>query len=393
MSHATQGFSTRSIHVGQKPEATYGAMIPPIYMTSTYIQEWPAQTKAGHDYTRAGNPNFDNLEAQIATLENAKFATVFSAGLAAFTALVSGMKHGDCVVAFKSLYGGTYRLFTRVFEPLGIELHLVQVGDWEGLEKIMVERKPKYVIFETPTNPLLEVIDIERVVRTAHQNGVHVVVDNTFATPFHQNPLDLGADCVIHSATKYLGGHSDVVGGVCVTNDPELKKKVDFARMALGLNPSPFDTWLVARSIKTLAVRMERHSKSAQVFAEWLEQHPMIAKVFYPGLKSHPCHAVAARQMKKGFSGMVSAEFKLSLEQTKKFMASCRVFSLAESLGGVESLVDHPASMTHASIPAAERKAIGLEDGLVRFSVGLEDVEDLMSDVEQALKLAQEYKA
>uniref|UniRef100_A0A0G4HJ95 cystathionine gamma-lyase n=1 Tax=Chromera velia CCMP2878 TaxID=1169474 RepID=A0A0G4HJ95_9ALVE len=398
MSTSTQGkevsvpvprFSTRAVHVGQTPEKEFGAVAQPVYMTSTYKQDWPAQDK-GYDYSRAGNPNFSNLEAQIASLEGGRYATVFSAGLAAFTAMCTGLKQGDSVGGFGSMYGGTYRLLTRVFAEQGINLSLVPVGDWGALETLLKTERPKLFIFETPTNPLLEVIDIQRAADLCKQYGTLCVVDNTFASPYLQNPLRWGADIVIHSATKYLGGHSDVIGGVLVTNLEEIKKRADFNRLCLGLNPSPFDTWLISRSIKTLAIRMERHSSNALAFAKWLESEPLVSKVTYPGLESHPDHEVAVKQMegKRGFSGMVAAEFRLSLRQTERLVASCKVFCLAESLGGVESLVETPASMTHASLPAEERQKIGISDGLVRFSVGIEDVEDLIADVRQALEIA-----
>ncbi|CEM01525.1 unnamed protein product [Vitrella brassicaformis CCMP3155] len=381
--HADHGFATRAIHAGQEPDSATGAVIPPIYMTSTYSQEWPAQLKAGYDYTRAGNPNFDRLETQIASIENARYATVFSAGLAAFTGLCASLRPGDRVVAIKSLYGGTYRLLTKVFQPMGIVLDLVAVGDWSTLAAKLPGAK--LFLFETPTNPLLEVIDIQRVANMCRDAGVMSCCDNTFATPYLQSPLQWGIDVVIHSSTKYLGGHSDVVGGVLVTNDKAIKERSDFYRLAMGLNPSPFDCWLVSRSIKTLAARMDRHSATGQSLAEYLSKHPRVSRVHFPGLPSHPDHNVAVRQMPRGYSGMVSAEFNLSLEETKRLISSFKVITLAESLGGVESLVDHPASMTHASIPAEERRAMGLNDGLVRFSFGLEDAHDLMTDIEEAL--------
>jgi cystathionine beta-lyase/cystathionine gamma-synthase len=372
--------STKFIHAGQEPDAETGAIMPPIYMTSTYIQEAPGVSK-GYDYTRAGNPNFTILEDLIASIENGKFATVFSSGMGALTSLVSSLETGDSVLALQGVYGGTYRLFTQVFNRFGIKFSQVP---FEELEEALKE-KPKFLIFETPTNPLLNIYDIKTAVRLAHKEGVEVIVDNTFATPYCQNPLDLGADAVWHSTTKYMGGHSDVVGGVMITNDIRLKEKLDFGRKALGLNPSPFDTWLVTRGIKTLGARMALHTQNALHIARFLEQHPLVKKVYYPGLETHPGHKIAKNQM-RSFSGMVSAEFNLTLEQTKKLIASFKLFALAESLGGVESLVCHPATMTHASIPPNVRHSIGLGDGLVRFSVGIEDKLDLEHDLKQALE-------
>ncbi|MFT4552315.1 MAG: cystathionine beta-lyase [Chlamydiales bacterium] len=375
-------FATKAIHVGQRPDPTTGAVIPPVYLTSTYVQEEPGKT-LGYDYTRAGNPNFSNLEEMLASLEGGKYATVFSSGLGAITSLLSTMSQGDHVLALNGLYGGTYRLFSKVFEPFGIKHVLVSNNDWRALEEAMAQ-KPKMIIFETPTNPLLDIVDIQRVGQLAKKYDVLTVVDNTFATPYFQSPLELGADVVVHSTTKYIGGHSDVIGGVVISNSEEIKKKMDFQRMAMGLNPSPFDTWLTARGVKTLAVRMERHEKNARELAIFFTEHPMVKKVYFPGLESNPDYALVKRQM-HGFGGIVSVEFELSLDETKRLISSFNLFALAESLGGVESLVDHPASMTHASIPKEEREKSGLLDGLVRFSVGIEDISDLIQDVEQGM--------
>lgn len=376
-------FSTRAIHDGQKPEKEFGAIIPPVYLTSTYVQSAPGEYN-GYDYTRAGNPNFSNLEITLASLENGKYATVFSSGLGALTAISSTLKSGQKVVAINDLYGGTYRLFTKVFSNFGIDFELVDFND----EKLLInalESKPELLFLESPTNPLLKISDIESIVKRAKEYGVKTVVDNTFASPYFQNPLDLGADVVMHSSTKYIGGHSDLIGGVVISNDEDFKKKMDFARMAIGLNPSPFDCWLVSRSLKTLALRMKQHEVSALAVARFLEAHSKVKKVYYPGLESHPGHLIAKKQM-RGFGGIVSVEFDLSLEESKKLIASFSLFALAESLGGVESLVDHPASMTHASIPKEEREKMGLADGLVRFSVGVEDTEDLLEDLKSVLE-------
>ncbi len=380
----TMKFSTKAIHKGQEADQSTGAVIPPIYMTSTYKQEWPNQHK-GYDYTRAGNPNFTNLEQTLASLEEGKYATVFSSGLGATTALISTLDSGDTVVAGQDLYGGTFRLLNSIFKSYGIKLELINTLDLDEVENALAN-KPKLIILESPTNPLLRISDIPAIIKIAKKHNVMTAVDNTFATPYFQNPLTWGVDVVLHSTTKYIGGHSDVVGGTLITNDLEYDTKFKFNRMSIGLNPSPFDAWLLTRGVKTLAIRMEQHAKSAMEVAKYLEVHPKVKTVFYPGLESHPQHTIASRQM-RGFGGIVSVEFDLTLEQTKKLISSFNIFTLAESLGGVESLVDHPASMTHASIPREERIKNGLNDGLVRFSVGIEHIDDIIKDIEQQLKL------
>lgn len=377
-------FSTKAIHSGQKPEPHTGAIIPPIYQTSTFVQESPGVYK-GYDYTRAGNPNFTNLEEAIAALEGGAHATVFSSGLGATTALLFTLKAGDTVLAGHDLYGGTYRLLTACFAQFGLRLVQVDMADLGRTEAMILHEKPAMIFLESPTNPLMQIADITALSALATRAGALSVVDNTFASPYFQQPLALGSDVVLHSSTKYLGGHSDVIGGAVITNDGALKKKMDFARKALGLNPSPFDAWLTQRGIKTLAVRMQRHEENAMALARWLEGHPLVSRVYYPGLPSHLGHAIATKQM-SGFSGMLSVEFRLGLQQMKELISSFDVFLLAESLGGVESLVEHPATMTHASIPAEERRKNGLTDGLVRFSVGIEDIEDLRADVERGLQ-------
>lgn len=376
-------FATRAIHAGGEPDKETGAIMPPIYMTSTYIQEAPGENK-GYDYTRAGNPNFTILEKSLAALEEAKYATVFSSGLGALTAMISTLSQGDSVVGVNGLYGGTYRLFNSVFSRFGIDFYTIPVPTPEALEKAL-SKNPKWLFFETPTNPLLEIFDIAALAKAAKKHGVMTIVDNTFATPYFQNPLKYGVDIVWHSTTKYAGGHSDIIGGVAMTNNEEIKKGLDFGRKALGLNPSPFDVWLITRSIKTLALRMEQHQKNAFAVARYLEAHPKVKKVYYPGLTNHPGHEIANKQM-SGFGGMVSVEFNLSLEKTKKLISSFKLFALAESLGGVESLISHPATMTHASIPVVERRRSGITDGLVRISVGIEDSEDLIEDLTKALE-------
>ena len=377
-------FATKAIHVGNEPEATTGAIMPPIYMTSTFVQESPGQTK-GYDYTRAGNPNFTILEKLLASLEGAEYATVFSSGLGALTGLVSTLSSGDKVIGIQGVYGGTYRLFHSVFNRYGITFESLSKPTPDSLEKAL-SAKPKWLFFETPTNPLLEVFDIEELAKIAKKHGVMTIVDNTFATPYFQNPLQLGVDAVWHSTTKYVGGHSDVIGGAVITNNEKLKQALDFGRMAIGLNPSPFDTWLLTRGIKTLALRMEQHQRNALAIVHFFQSHPKVKKIHYPGLESHPNHLVAKKQM-KGFGGIVSIEFNLPLEKTKQLISSFKLFSLAESLGGVESLVCHPATMTHVSIPLEERHACGITDGLVRFSVGIEDSQDLIEDLSKALAL------
>lgn len=376
-------FSTKAVHVGQQPDFETGAMMPPIYMTSTFFQESPGKTK-GYDYTRAGNPNFTRLEEQLASLEEAEFATVFSSGLGATTGFLSTLSQGDEVVAVEGLYGGTYRLFLKMFQKFGVRFNLVNGKDINLLKKAL-ESKPKWLFFETPTNPLLEIHDIKELTDLAKKQGTKTIVDNTFATPYFQNPLLLGADAVLHSTTKYIGGHSDVIGGVIMTNDAKFKEGLDFGRKAMGLNPSPFDVWLTGRGVKTLGIRMDRHYSSALALAKFFESHEKVKKVYYSGLPSHPGFKIAQKQM-KGHSGIVSAEFNMSMEETIRFVSNLKVFSLAESLGGVESLVCHPATMTHASIPKAEREKTGLHDGLIRFSVGIEDVEDIIDDVRIGLQ-------
>ena len=368
-------FATKAIHMGSAPDPTTGAIMPPIYMTSTYVQESPGINK-GYDYTRANNPNFTILETCLAGLEGAKHATVFSSGLGALTALISTLSKGDRVVGLEGLYGGTYRLFYSVFKRFGIETEIIPPSSLHEIDKIM-QTKPKWLFFETPTNPLLDLFDIEVFAKSAKKHGVLTIVDNTFATPYFQNPLKYGVDAVWHSTTKYIGGHSDVVGGAVMTNSDEIKEAVDFARKAMGLNPSPFDTWLLTRGVKTLAVRMKQHEQNALAVARFFETNPKVKKVHYPGLPNNSHHQLAKKQM-GGFGGMVTVDFDLSLEETKNLISSFKIFSLAESLGGVESLVSHPATMTHASIPLKERLHAGITDGLVRFSVGIEDIEDLL---------------
>lgn len=378
-------FGTKAIHIGSEPDPVTGAVMPPIYMTSTFELDAPGQGK-GFDYTRSNNPNFVRLEHLLASLEEALYATVFSSGIGALTALVSTLAQGDKVVTLNGIYGGTYRLFNHIFNKFGIEFINVNPVSLESIEKAF-QLKPKWVLFETPTNPLMNIFNIEEISTLAKDYGILTVIDNTFASPYCQNPLKWGADVVWHSTTKYIAGHSDVLGGVVMTNNEELKKNLDFGRKTLGVNPSPFDCWLIMRGAKTLHVRMEQHQKNALAIAHFLEKHPKVNRVNYPGLQSHPSYEVAKKQM-RCFNGMLSAEFNLPLEATLKMISSFKYFTLAESLGGVESLVSHPVTMTHAIVPKEEREKLGLRDGLVRFSVGIEDTADLLEDLEQTLAKA-----
>lgn len=376
-------FATKAIHKGWEPDPATGSVMPPIYMTSTFELDAPGISR-GFDYTRANNPNFVILEKTLASLEEAAYATVFSSGIGALMALASTLVNGDKVVAIDGVYGGTYRLFTQVLNKFGIEFITILSTSIEDIEKSLIKHQPKWLLFETPTNPLMNLFDIEALSQLARKHHVLSVVDNTFASPYCQNPLKWGADIVWHSTTKYIGGHSDVLGGVVMSNSEELKRTLDFARKTLGLNPSPFDCWLITRGVKTLAVRMEQHQKNALALAHFLEKHPKVKQVNYPGLSSHPSHHLAKKQM-RAFNGMLSAEFNLSLEATLKMISSYRYFTLAESLGGVESLVSHPVTMTHAVIPKEEREHLGLRDGLIRFSVGLEEASDLIEDLSKGL--------
>lgn len=377
-------FGTKAIHQGWQPDPQTGSVMPPIYMTSTFALDAPGQTR-GFEYTRANNPNFVILEKTLASLEEAAYATVFSSGIGALMGMISTLSQGDKVVALDGIYGGTYRLFTKVMQRFGVELIILYSTSLQEVEQAL-QLKPKWLIFETLTNPLLNLFDIEALTQLAKRYGVLSVVDNTFASPYCHNPLNWGADIVWHSTTKYLGGHSDVLGGVVMTQNAHFKEELDFARKTLGGNPSPFDCWLITRGVKTLAVRMQQHQKNALAIAEFLQKHPKVKRVYYPGIPSHPQYALACKQM-RAFSGMLSAEFHLSLEDTLKLVSSFKLFTLAESLGGVESLVCHPTTMTHAIVPPEERKLLGLNDGVVRFSIGIEEPEDLIEDLAQGLSL------
>lgn len=375
-------FETRAIHIGQDYRSETGAVIPPIYMTSTFETGNPG----GFDYTRSGNPNYRNLQHTLASLENARHCTVFASGVSAITAIAFGLKAGDTIVSEQNIYGCTYRLFERVLRKFGVDIQYLNLADPSNYSHI-AEIKPALVWLESPTNPLLKILDIAAIADVAHSVGSCVVVDNTFASSLLQQPLDLGADLSLLSTTKYTNGHSDALGGAVCSNADDWQEKMIFAQKALGLQPSPFDSWLTSRGVKTEALRMERHSANALELALRLEKRPGVRSVRYPFLPSNPQYDLARRQMRAG-SGMLLADFGHTQEQVLAFIRRLRLFTQAESLGGIESLVCHPATMTHASIPKEVREAAGVTDGLVRFSVGIEHVEDLWEDFEQALTAA-----
>ena len=375
------GFSTLAIHAGQDADPTTGATVVPIYATSTYTQAAPGQHK-GYEYSRSGNPTRTALETCLASIEGGERGLAFASGLAATNAVLAQLKPGDEVAAAADLYGGTFRILERVFKPWGLVAHYTDDPRVEGFQKT-ISKKTKMVWIETPTNPLLQIVDIAAIADLAHKAGAILAVDNPFASPYLQQPIKLGADLVVHSTTKYLGGHSDVVGGAVIGRQ-ELMTPIAFFQNAAGGVPGPFDSWLVLRGIKTLAVRMDRHCTNARQLAEWLKKQSGVSKVYYPGLSGHPGYELAKRQM-RDFGGMISVSIKGGREAALKFMTRTKLFSLAESLGGVESLVCHPVTMTHASIPAEIRLARGIDDGLVRLSVGIEDVNDLQADLQNAL--------
>ncbi len=381
-----QGFATRAIHGGQRPDPSTGAVMPPVYLTSTYAQQEPGIHK-GYEYSRTANPTRDALQASLCAIEGGMHAIAFASGLAASHAVFSLLSSGDRIVLGHDVYGGTRRLVDQVLQRWGLRAAIVDTTDLAALKAALEAEPTKLVWFESPTNPLLHVTDIAAACTLAREARALAVVDNTFATPYLQTPLDLGADLVVHSTTKYLGGHSDVVGGAVVTRHPALAGEVKFLQNAVGAVPGPLDCFLVLRGIKTLPVRMERHCDSAERIAAYLEEHPRVRKVFYPGLEAHPGHEVASRQMRR-FGGMVSFDLDADLATAHRLASATRLFTLAESLGGVESLLDHPASMTHGAIPREERIASGFTDGLLRLSVGLEDVEDLLQDLDSALQAA-----
>ncbi len=377
-------FGTKAIHTGQDPDPSTGAIMTPIYQTSTYVQSSPGKHK-GYEYARTQNPTRTALETNLAALENGKFARCYSSGMAATDTIMKLLKPGDEVVCTNDLYGGTYRLFTSVYAHYGIKFHFINMHDLQLVEKV-VNEKTKMVWIETPTNPMLQIIDIKAVADIAKKHKAQTIVDNTFASPYLQNPLDLHSDIVLHSITKYIAGHSDTVMGAVITNNPETHEQLAYHQNAVGAVPGPTDCFLVLRGIKTLHLRMQRHCENGAAIANYLKSHPKVAKVHWPGFPDHKNHAVAANQM-KDFGGMVSFSLKEDKqEKAFKFLETVRVFSLAESLGGVESLAGHPATMTHASIPAEERKKSGITDSLIRLSVGVEDIDDLLEDLENALK-------
>jgi len=381
----TPGFSTRAIHTGQKPDPATGAVVVPIYQTSTYAQDAVGKHR-GYEYSRTANPTRAALEQCIAALEGGAHGLAFASGMAAEAAVMQLLKPGDHTLAVDDLYGGSYRLFRRVLEPIGFTFSFVDGSDLAAVEKALTDRT-RVVWVESPTNPLLKLVDIAAVSKLAHARQALLVVDNTFMSPYFQRPLSLGADIVVHSATKYLGGHSDVIGGTLVVNRDDLFDRLAFLQNAVGGVPGPMDAWLVLRGVKTLAIRMREHDRNARLVAAFLSDHPKVARVFYPGLPKNPQRELAQRQM-SGFGGMISFEVKGGLEPARRVVERTRLFTLAESLGGVESLIELPAAMTHASIPAETRRAHGVADGLVRISVGIEDVADLISDLDQALAQA-----
>ncbi|MBC7420993.1 MAG: cystathionine gamma-synthase [Bdellovibrio sp.] len=374
-------FSTRAIHAGQQPDPTTGAIMTPIYLTSTYVQESPGVHK-GWEYSRTHNPTRRAYENCIANLESGKFGFAFASGCAAATTVLHMLKKGDHIVAMDDMYGGTYRLFDKVLQNNGFEFSYVDLTAVENFTAT-IQPNTKMVWLETPTNPTLKLTDIEAICKIAKAKNIMVVVDNTFMSPYFQRPLELGADIVIHSATKYLGGHSDIVGGVAVTSDEKIAEKIAFLSNSMGSIQGAFDSFLALRSLKTLPIRMKAHEEGAIKVAAYLETHPMVTKVVYPGLKSHPQFELAKKQM-SGFGGMITFIIKGGLEASRKFLESVQVFALAESLGGVESLIEHPAIMTHASVPAEQRKKLGIDDSLIRLSVGIEDIDDLLADLKQA---------
>ena len=375
--------NTKLIHAGVEPDPTTGAIMTPIYQTSTFVQQAPAQHK-GYEYARSQNPTRTALEAAFAAIENGRFGLAFSSGVAATDAVIKLLQPGDEVIAANDMYGGTYRMFTKIFSKFGIKFHYVNMQNADNI-KTYINTSTKLIWTETPTNPLMNITDIAAVASIAKEHNILVCVDNTFASPYLQNPLDLGADIVMHSVTKYLGGHSDVIQGCLVMNDKDLREQLYFIQKSCGAVPGPQDCFLVLRGIKTLHVRMQRHCENGEKIAHFLRSHSKVERVYWCGFEDHPGYAIAKKQM-NSFGGMLSFELKNgSPEETKRVLSSTKLFSLAESLGGVESLISHPASMTHASIPKEERIRNGLSDSLIRLSVGIEDADDLMEDLEGAI--------
>jgi cystathionine gamma-lyase len=387
MFHARDGdpmarFGTLAIHAGQSPEETTGAIMPPIFQTSTYVQPKLGEPKGGYEYARVQNPTREALEANIAALEGGRHGMAFASGMAAIGAIVQRLSAGDHVIYEENVYGGTHRFFDKVMRRHGMDFTAVDSSDPQRVADALKENT-RLIHLETPTNPMMKLCDIAAIAEIAGSRGAHVVVDNTFASPYNQRPLEQGAHIVVHSSTKYLNGHSDVVGGVVVTSDAAVAEELRFLQKAAGAVPGPWDSWLVLRGTKTLHVRMERHNSNGQRIAEWLAEQLGPERVFYPGLPTHPQHELAKKQM-RGFTGMISVDLG-SLEKATRFVQGTKLFALAESLGGVESLIGHPAIMTHASVPQEMRDRMGVAEGLVRLSVGIEDVEDLIADMEDAL--------
>lgn len=378
-------FDTLAIHAGQEPDPTTGAIMTPVYMTSTYVQAGPGEHK-GFEYSRTQNPTRNALQDCLAALEGAKHGLAFASGLAGSDMLMHMLEAGDHVVVSDDVYGGTFRIFDKVFRRHGLSFSWVDLSNPDNFEKAITP-KTKMVWVESPTNPMLKLIDLARIAETAKKRNILSVCDNTFMTPYFQRPMDLGFDVVTHSTTKYINGHSDVVGGFVCTSNAELAQKMYFLQNAVGGVPGPMDCFLVLRGVKTLGVRMERHAQNALKVAQFLATHPKVNKVTYPGLESHPQHALARKQM-KGFGGMMTFDIKGGLESARTFLKTVKIFACAESLGGVESLIEHPAIMTHASVPKETREQLGISDGLIRLSVGIEDAQDLMDDLKQALDVA-----
>lgn len=375
---------TKLIHAGIEPDPSTGAIMTPIYQTSTYVQSAPGKNK-GYEYARSQNPTRKALEDALAIIENGKYGLAFSSGVAATDAVIKLLKPGDEVIAANDMYGGTYRLFTKVFEKFGLKFHYVNMQQAENIRPY-INQNTKLIWTETPTNPLINIVDVEAIAAIAKQHNILLAVDNTFASPYLQNPLDLGADIVMHSSTKYLGGHSDVIQGALMMNDPDLREQLYFLQKTCGAVPGPMDCFLVLRGLKTLHLRMDRHCSNGEAIAHFLRTHSKIAKVYWCGFEDHPGYIVAKKQM-RGFGGMLSFTLKdESTEATNKVLSGTKLFALAESLGGVESLINHPATMTHASIPREERIKNGLSDSLIRISIGIEDIDDLIEDLKQALE-------
>lgn len=380
-------FSTKAIHVGNEPnlkEGGSGDMVIPIHLSTTFAREKVDKPTAGYEYSRSGNPTRYALEKNLAALENGKYAFAFSSGLAAITNVLFLVKKGDHIISIDDVYGGTRRLFKQVFEQFGLEFTFADFSTGVDLRPY-IKKDTKIIWIETPTNPLLKIVDISSVCKEARKHKIITVVDNTFASPYFQKPLDLGADIALHSMTKYIGGHSDAVAGCVVLNDEKIAVRLKFLQNAVGDILSPFDSFQVLKGIKTLSLRMQKHEENAQKIVQFLQKHPKITKIYYPGLPNHPGYDIARKQM-SGFGGMLSFELNATLDQSVKFLESLELISIAESLGAVESLIEHPASMTHASVPKVEREKIGLTDRLIRLSVGIEDIEDLITDLKQGFE-------